>query len=73
MDAVKSFDRLERSGGGFVVPLMLFGFGMFVTVMACLAIRRVDERIEQRIRNQPQHAEDGTLVEHTRNALHVIV
>jgi hypothetical protein len=69
LDAVKAFDRLERTGGGFLVPLILFCLGMLITIAACLAISQLD----QQIREQEQPTPNSTLVEDSRNSLHVIV
>ena len=73
LDAMKAFDRLERSGGGFVVPFVLFCFGMLVTVAACLAIRDLDARIERRLRDQQEQSPQDTMVYISEAVVHVNV
>lgn len=70
LDPTKAFDRLERSGGGFVVPFLLFCIGLLITVAACLAIRQVDERIDNQNRER-ESAQQDTLVEFRGVNVHV--
>ena len=70
LDPTKAFDRLERSGGGFIVPFILFCIGLLITVAACLAIRQVDERIDKQNREQ-ETAQQDTLVEFIGVNVHV--
>ena len=56
MDARDAFDRLERSGGGFVVPLLVFTLGMILTVVVCQFFHTLDDRIETRVRELRSHA-----------------
>jgi len=73
LDAMKAFDRLERSGSGFTVPFLLFCLGMLITVAACLAIRDLDQRIEQRLRNEQEQSPQDTLVQASEAVAHVNV
>jgi len=70
---MKAFDRLERSGSGFTVPFLLFCLGMLVTVAACLAIRDLNQRIEQRLRDQQEQSPQDTMVEFSEAVVHVNV
>jgi len=59
VDARDAFDRLERSGGGFVVPLLVFTLGMILTIVVCHCFRALDDRVETRVRElQAQAAGD---------------
>ena len=73
MDASKAFDRLERSGGGTIVPLLIFCLGMVITLVACLAIRNLDKQIEDRIRQREQALRADEVVDLMKSGSHVLV
>ena len=73
LNAIKAFDRFERSGGGFVVPIVLFTIGAVVTVIACLAIRQLDVRIEKRRHQQEIESSANTIVDAVEDSIDVKV
>ncbi len=66
MDPIDAFDRLERRGRGLIVPLVLFCAGLAMTLVACLAIKNLDQRIEQRFENQSEPVGIDAMVQRTR-------
>jgi hypothetical protein len=68
---MRAFERLDRSGGGLVVPFLLFGIGMLITVVACLAIRELDQRIDQQLREQQEQRDADTMVKQRELRIHV--